>query len=71
MQIIAAKAVAFNEALQPDFKEYQKHVIANAQTMAAAFKDMNYKIITGGTDNHLFILDLQNKNITGRAAEVA
>jgi glycine hydroxymethyltransferase len=71
MQIIAAKAVAFQEALQPDFKTYQSQVIANAQTMAAAFKDMNYSIITGGTDNHLFILDLRNKNITGRAAEAA
>lgn len=71
MQIIAAKAVAFQEALQPDFKTYQTQVIANAQAMAAAFKDMNYSIITGGTDNHLFILDLRNKNITGRAAETA
>lgn len=71
MQIIAAKAVAFQEALQPDFKTYQTHVISNAQTMAVAFKDMNYSIITGGTDNHLFILDLRNKNITGKAAEVA
>ncbi len=71
MHVIAAKAVAFQEALQPDFTTYQKQVIANAQTMAAAFNAMNYQIITGGTDNHLFILDLRNKNITGRAAEAA
>lgn len=71
MQMIAAKAVAFHEALQPDFKTYQKQVIQNAQTMAQAFKDMNYSLITGGTDNHLFILDLRNKHITGRAAEAA
>lgn len=71
MHVIAAKAVAFQEALQPDFKSYQKQVIHNAQTMAEAFKAMNYNLVTGGTDNHLFILDLRNKNITGRAAEAA
>lgn len=71
MQMIAAKAVAFHEALSSEFKSYQKQVVLNAQTMAQAFKDMNYNIITGGTDNHLFILDLRNKNITGRAAEAA
>lgn len=71
MHIIAAKAVAFQEALAPDFKTYQKQVVTNAQTMADAFKAMNYNLVAGGTDNHLFILDLRNKNITGRAAEVA
>lgn len=71
MHVIAAKAVGFQEALEQDFKIYQQQVINNAQMMAQAFKDMNYTIITGGTDNHLFILDLRNKNITGRAAEAA
>lgn len=71
MQVIAAKAVAFQEALQPAFIAYQKQVIANAQTMAHAFGAMGYHVVSGGTDNHLFILDLRNKNITGRAAEAA
>lgn len=71
MQIIAAKAVAFQEALQPDFKTYQQHVIANAQTLAQSLQLMGYSIVAGGTDNHLFIVDLQNKKITGKAAESA
>lgn len=71
MHIIAAKAVAFQEALQPDFTQYQKQVIANARTFAQALKDMGYRIVAGGTDNHLFIVDLQSKQVTGRAAETA
>lgn len=71
MQVIAAKAVAFQEALQPDFSTYQKQVIANAQTFAHAMKTMGYRIVTGGTDNHLFIVDLRAKNITGKEAETA
>ncbi|GMU19042.1 MAG: serine hydroxymethyltransferase [Candidatus Babeliales bacterium] len=71
MQIIAAKAVAFQEALQPDFKTYQQHVIANAQTLAQSLQLMGYSIVADGTDNHLFIVDLQNKKITGKAAESA
>ncbi|CAN5200650.1 serine hydroxymethyltransferase [soil metagenome] len=71
MQVIAAKAVAFQEALQPDFKTYQQQVITNAQAMAKALQDMGYSIVTGGTDNHLFIVDLQNKKVTGKAAEIA
>lgn len=71
MQVIAAKAVAFQEALQPDFTTYQKQVIANAQTFAHAMKTMGYRIVTGGTDNHLFIVDLRSKNITGKEAETA
>ena len=71
MQIIAAKAVAFQEALQPDFAGYQKKVIRNAQAFAQALQDMGYRIVAGGTDNHLFIVDLRSKNITGRAAETA
>lgn len=71
MHIIAAKAVAFHEAAQPDFKHYQAQILANAKAMAATFAKLDYRIVSGGTDNHLFILDLRNKNITGRAAELA
>ena len=69
MHIIAAKAVAFKEALQPDFKVYQQQVIKNAQTMVKRFQELEYKIVTDGTDNHLFIVDLRNKNITGKKAQ--
>lgn len=65
----AAKAVAFHEALQPDFKKYAQQVIKNAQAMAMAFINLDYTIISGGTDNHLFVIDLQNKKITGKEAE--
>lgn len=65
----AAKAVAFGEALQDDFKVYAQKVIANAQTMATEFTTLGYDIISGGTDNHLFVIDLRNKNITGKEAE--
>lgn len=71
MQVIAAKAVAFQEALQPDFKTYQANVIKNAQIFAQAMKTMGYRIVAGGTDNHLFIVDLRSKNITGKEAETA
>ena len=71
MNMIAAKAIAFHQAAQPSFKEYQKNIIENAQTMASLFLDRNYRIVAGGTDNHLFVLDLRNKNISGRAAELA
>lgn len=71
MQAIAAKAVAFQEASQPDFAQYQKQVINNAQTFAKALQNMGYRIVAGGTDNHLFIVDLRSKNVTGRAAETA
>ncbi|NBC04077.1 MAG: aminotransferase class I/II-fold pyridoxal phosphate-dependent enzyme [Bacteroidetes bacterium] len=69
--IIAAKAVAFQEALQPSFKNYQKRVISNAQTMAKQFDELGYDIISGGTDNHLMLIDLRSKNITGAKAEKA
>ena len=69
--VIAAKAVAFGEALQPEFKAYGEQVIKNAQAMAQAFVDKGYKVISGGTDNHLMLLDLRSKNITGKAAEQA
>jgi glycine hydroxymethyltransferase len=71
MHVIAGKAVAFNEALSPLFKDYQKRVIANAASMSKAFNDLNYNIISDGTDNHLMLIDLRNKNITGKAAEEA
>ena len=71
MHVIAAKAVAFREALQPSFKIYQKQVIANARAMAKVFLDRGYKVVSGGTDNHLFLLDLIAKNVTGKDAEAA
>ncbi len=67
--VIAAKAVAFHEALQPSFKSYQQQVVANAQAMAQAFVDKGYKIISGGTDNHLMLIDLRSKGVTGKQAE--
>jgi glycine hydroxymethyltransferase len=71
MHVIAAKAVAFLEALQPDFKTYQKQVVINAQTLAETLMARSYKIVSGGTDNHLFLLDLIDKGITGKAADAA
>jgi len=69
LHAIAAKAVAFHEALQPDFIVYQKQVLANASTMAQTFADLGYRIVSGGTDNHMFTLDLRSKNITGLVAQ--
>ena len=68
---IAAKAVSFYEALQPEFKEYQKQVVANAAAMAEAFSSRGYKIVSGGTDNHLMLIDLRTKfpDLTGKVAE--
>jgi glycine hydroxymethyltransferase len=68
MHIIAAKAVAFKEALLPEFKQYQKQVIANSQAFAGALSSKGFRIVTGGTDNHLFLVDLRPKNITGKDA---
>lgn len=69
--VIAAKAVAFYEDLQDSYKDYTQQIIRNAQAMAKAFVDRGYHIISGGTDNHLMLIDLRNKNITGKAAEQA
>ena len=69
--VIAAKAIAFGEILEPAFKIYQQQVRENAQVMAAAFVKKEYHLISGGTDNHLMLIDLRNKNITGREAENA
>jgi glycine hydroxymethyltransferase len=67
--VIAAKAVAFGEILSEDFKAYGKQVISNAQAMAKAFVKKDYQLISGGTDNHLMLIDLRNKNITGKKAQ--
>lgn len=67
--VIAAKAVAFQEALQPEYKTYCQQVVRNAQAMAAAFTERGYKIISGGTDNHLMLIDLRSKGVTGKVAE--
>jgi len=69
MHVIAAKAVAFKEALDPSFKTYQKQVVANARAMAKVFLERGYKVVSGGTDDHLFLLDLVAKNVTGKDAE--
>ncbi len=69
--VIAAKAVAFGEALSDSFLDYQKQVIRNASVMADAFVNKGYHIISGGTDNHSMLIDLRNKNITGKDAEIA
>ena len=71
MHVIAAKAVAFGEALRPEFKIYAQQVIRNAQAMAGAFTDLGYHLISGGTDNHLMLIDLRSKGLTGKVAEQA
>jgi glycine hydroxymethyltransferase len=71
MHVIAAKAVAFLEALQPEFKVYSAQVVANARIMTEVLQRRGYKIVSGGTDNHLFLLDLIDKNITGKDADAA
>lgn len=70
LNVIAAKAVAFHEALQPSFKEYGIQIIQNAQAMAHTFTTLGYSLVTGGTDNHLFILDVRSKKTNGKAAEM-
>lgn len=69
--VIAAKAQAFGEALQPEFKVYGEQVIRNAKVMAQAFLDKGYEVISGGTDNHLMLIDLRSKGVTGKVAEQA
>ncbi len=71
MHVIAAKAVAFLEASKPEFKQYQQQVVKNAQAMASQFKERGYKIVSDGTDCHLFLVDLIDKGITGKAADAA
>lgn len=69
MHVIAAKAVAFKEALSDDFKEYQRQIIKNARALAESLTEKGFRIVSGGTDNHLMLVDLRNKNITGKDAE--
>jgi len=71
MHVIAAKAVAFKEALEPGFKAYQQQVLDNASAMAAELMRRGYRIVSGGTDNHLFLLDLSDKPINGKEADAA
>ncbi|KAI5912895.1 serine hydroxymethyltransferase [Thauera sp. 2A1] len=71
MHVIAAKAVALKEALQPEFRAYQEQVLKNARVMAGEFIERGYKIVSGGTDDHLFLVDLVAKGITGKAADAA
>ena len=71
MHIIAAKAVCFKEAMEPAFKEYQRQIIANAQRLASAIANQGFRIVSGGTDNHLMLVDVFSKGVTGKAAEAA
>lgn len=69
MHVIAAKAVAFHEALQPEFKVYQQQIVNNAQALAKALQDMGFRLVSGGTDNHLMLIDVKSKGLTGKEAE--
>ena len=69
MHVIAAKAVCFHEALQPEFKEYQKQIVANAQALATGLQDQGFRLVSGGTDNHLMLIDVKSKGLTGKEAE--
>jgi len=69
VHVVAAKAVCFLEALKPDFAEYQKRVVANAQAMSAALSEAGFRIVSGGTDTHLILVDVFSKGIRGRDAE--
>ncbi|MOA00952.1 Serine hydroxymethyltransferase 2 [compost metagenome] len=71
MHVIAAKAVCFKEALEPGFKVYQQHVIDNAQAMAKVFIERGYDVVSGGTDNHLFLVSLIRQGLTGKDADAA
>ncbi|HRK24395.1 MAG TPA: serine hydroxymethyltransferase [Beijerinckiaceae bacterium] len=71
MHVIAAKAVAFHEALQPEFKAYAHQVVKNAQALAKSMQDNGFRIVSGGTDNHLMLVDLRSRKVTGKAAEAA
>ena len=69
MHVIAAKAVCFKEALEPEFKNYQMQVVKNASALANSLKEKGFNLVSGGTDNHLILIDLRNKNITGKELE--
>lgn len=70
MHVIASKAVCFGEALKPGFKEYQNQVIKNAKALAEALINLGFNLVSGGTDNHLMLIDLRNKGITGKELEI-
>lgn len=69
MHVIAGKAVCFKEALEPEFKTYQEQIIKNAQTLANRLLELDFNLVSGGTDNHLILIDLRNKHITGKTLE--
>ena len=69
MHVIAAKAVCFHEALQPEFKEYQKQIVANAKALANGLQNQGFRLVSGGTDNHLMLIDVKSKGLTGKEAE--
>ncbi len=71
MHVIAAKAVAFREALTPEFRRYASDVVRNARTLANTLMERGYSVVSGGTDNHLFLVDLRSKNLNGKTAETA
>lgn len=71
MHVIAAKAVSFKEALSDEFKQYQKQIVLNAKKLTEALKEKGFKLVSDGTDNHLMLIDLHNKNVTGKDAEIA
>src|SRR5690606_27669940 len=71
MHVIAAKAVALKEAMQPEFRQYQEQVVKNARTMAKVFMDRGIDIVSGGTDNHLFLVNLIERKITGKDVDAA
>ena len=71
MHVIAAKAVAFQEALSPSFKVYQERILANAKALAKGFSNRKYHVVSGGTDTHLFLMNLTSKGVTGKEAEMA
>ena len=69
MHVIAAKAVCFGEALKPEFKEYQKQIVKNAKVLSEELVKLGFNLVSGGTDNHLMLIDLRNKGITGKELE--
>jgi glycine hydroxymethyltransferase len=71
MHIVAAKAVCFKEAMEPSFAEYQRQIVANAQALAASLSGHGFRLVSGGTDNHLMLVDVFSKGVTGKAAESA
>jgi glycine hydroxymethyltransferase len=71
MHVIAAKAVSFHEALQPDFKDYQRQIVANAKRLASGLEDAGLRLVSGGTDNHLMLVDVRPLGVTGKEAEAA